>query len=305
MSNSFFELSGTPRVIGKNSVVEFKEMVSASEGTIRDLIYKPDILKNSDEHPRYKVKSITFINVSFAKTKLKNIDFTSCHFEDCLFFGSTLDNCQFHRCTFKNVNTHQILIKRTYIDPISFKNNYEKKDIEKSNMAVHLFQQLLNNSRDEEQSEFARIANYYFQKWEGRLTRSKFFKSQPYKINFQTFAVEYIPNFLYRWIFGYGLRLRSFIATFFVLYGVFYFTNLNYWNEYGFHEKDFAIASFSSENISPIANIFFTADAMTQLVDSQFQPQTDFGMYMLTMQGFSGFILLSFLITVLINRFVK
>ena len=48
MSNSFFKLSGTPRVIGKNSEMEFKELVSASEGTIRDLIYKPEILKNSD-----------------------------------------------------------------------------------------------------------------------------------------------------------------------------------------------------------------------------------------------------------------
>lgn len=305
MSNSFFKLSGTPKVIEKNSEMEFKNIVSASEGTVRDYIYKPETLKNNKEHPRYKVKSITFINVSFSKTKLKNVDFTSCHFENCLFIGSTLDNCQFHRCTFKNVNTHQINIKRTYIDPVSFKNNYDKKDIEKSNMAVHLFQQLLNNSRDEEQSEFARIANYYFRKWEGRLTRSKFCKSQPYKINFQTFIVEYFPNFLYRWIFGYGLRLRSFVATFLAIYGAFYIINLKYWCEYGFHKKDFAIASFSSENISPTANIFFTADAMTQLVDSQFQPQTDFGMSMLTIQGFSGFILLSFLITVLINRFVK
>ena len=305
MSNSFFKLSGTPKEIGENSEMEFKEIVSASEGTVRDLIYLPDILKNSDEYPRYKVKSITFLNVSFSKTKLKNVDFTSCHFENCLFIGSTLDNCQFHRCTFKHVNTHQIKIKRTYIDPVSFKNNYDREDIEKSNMAVHLFQQLLNNSKDEEQSEFARIANYYFKKWEGRLTRSKFFKKQPYKINFQSFIVEYIPNFFYRWIFGYGLRLRSFIATFLIIYGIFYSINLRYWCEYGFHEKDFAIASFSAENISFIANIFFTADAMTQLVDSQFQPQTDFGMSMLTIQGFSGFILLSFLITVLINRFVK
>lgn len=305
MSSSFFALSGTPRIIGKNSESEFKDIVSASEGIIRDIVYKPNILKNNEEHPRYKVKGNTFINVSFSKTKLKNVDFTSCHFEDCLFIGSTLDTCQFHRCTFKNVNTHQINIKRTYIDPISFKSNYDKKDIEKSNMAVHLFQQLLNNSRDEEQSEFARIANYHFKKWEGRLSRSKFFKNQPYKINLQTFITEYAPNFLYRWIFGYGLRLRSFVATFIFIYLTFYLTNLFYWSDYGFHKKDFAIESFNSEMVSPLANIFFTADAMTQLVDSQFQPSTDFGMTMLTIQGFSGFILLSFLITVLINRFVK
>lgn len=303
MLNNFFKLNGEPNEVGDES--EFKAIVSGEEAVIRDILYRPDILKNDKKFPRYKIQRKTFINVSFTKTKLKNIDFTMCHFEDCLFIGTEINNCQFHQCTFKNVNTHQINFKQTYIDPSSFKKNYDRKDIKKSNLAVHLFQQILDNSRDVEQSEFARIANYYFKKWQGRLTRSKYFNKQPYKINEWEFLVEYIPNFLYRWIFGYGLRLRSFIATFLVIYGVFYFTNLKYWSEYGFHEKDFAIVSFCPKQISPIANIFFTADAMTQLVDSQFQPQTDFGMSMLTLQGFTGFILLSFLITVLINRFVK
>lgn len=303
MLTNFFKLNGEPEEVQSES--EFKSIVTKDDDVIRDILYRPDILKNDKKFPRYKIRRKTFINVSFTKTKLKNIDFTLCHFEDCLFIGTEIQNCQFHQCTFENVNTHQIEFKQTYIGPESFKKNYKKSDIEKSNLAVHLFQQLLDNSRDEEQSEFARISNYYFKKWQGRLCRNKFFKKQPYKTNFGEFIIEYIPNFLYRWIFGYGLRLRSFIATFLFIYGLFYFINLTFWCEYGFHEKDFAIASFSAEKISPTANIFFTVDAMTQLVDSQFQPQTDFGMYMLTMQGFSGFILLSFLITVLINRFVK
>jgi hypothetical protein len=303
MLNNFFKLNGEPQEVGDQS--KFNAIVSGEELEIRDILYRPDILKNDKKFPRYKIQGKTFINVSFTKTKLKNIDFTSCHFEDCLFIGTEINNCQFHQCTFKNVNTHQISFKKTYIHPVSFKRNYDKKDLAKSNLAVHLFQQLLDNSRDVEQSEFARISNYYFKKWQGRLILSKYFKKQPYKINGWEFLIGYVPNFLYRWIFGYGLRLRSFLATFLVIYGIFYFTNLNYWSEYGFHQKDFAIASFCPNRISPIANIFFTADVMTQLVDSQFQPQTDFGMSMLTIQGFSGFILLSFLITVLINRFVK
>lgn len=303
MLNNFFKLNGEPKEVGRES--EFKSIVSSEESEIRDILYRPDILKNDKGFPRYKVQRKTFVNVSFTKTKLKNIDFTLCHFEDCLFIGTVIQNCQFHQCTFKNVNTHQIEFKQTYIDPESFKNNYYRTDISKSNLAVNLFQQLLDNSRNEEQSEFARISNYYFKKWQGRLSKNKYFNKQPYKINGWEFFIEYTPNFLNRWIFGYGLRLRSFIATFLILYGIFYFTNLIYWCDYRFHEKDFSIASFNAENISPVANIFFTADAMTQLVDSQFQPQTDFGMSMLTIQGFSGFILLSFLITVLINRFVK
>lgn len=303
MLTNFFKLNGEPREIGKDSA--FKSIVSGEDYEIRDILYRPNVLKNDENFPRYKIRRKTFINVSFTKTKLKNIDFTLCHFEDCLFIGTKIDNCQFHQCTFLNVNTHQIEVKRTYIDPVSFKKNYDKNDIEKSNLAVHLFQQLLDNSRDEEQSEFARLSNYFFKKWQSRLTRSKFFKKQPYKISRWEFFIGYTPNFIYRWVFGYGLRLRSFIATFLITYGIFYYINYSWWNSYGFHAKDFSIASFSPKCTSPIANIYFTADAMTQLVDSQFQPSTDFGMTMLTIQGFSGFILLSFLITVLINRFVK
>lgn len=305
MLDDFFKLNGTPKKIDKE--LELKTIVD-SEETIRDIIYLPDKLKNDERYPRYKIRRRTFINVSFTKTRLKNIDFTACHFQDCLFIGSTFENCQFHQCSFENVNTHQIKIKRTYIDPVSFKKNYSKKEIDKSNLAVHLFQELLDNSRDQEQSEFARIANYYFKKWQSRLSRSKYYRKKPYKITLGEFISEYVPNFLYRWIFGYGLRLRSFIATFLVVYGMFYLINFLFWKDYGFHVKDFPIHSFNSENaemVSPIANLYFTADAMTQLVDSQFQPSTNFGMTFLSLQGFSGFILLSFLITVLINRFVK
>ena len=190
MLNNFFKLNGDPKEIGNES--EFKSIVSGVDSEIRDILYRPDILKNDKKFPRYKIHSKTFINVSFTKTKLKKIDFTLCHFEDCLFIGTEIQNCQFHQCTFKNVNTHQIEIKQTYIDPVSFKKNYNRKDIEKSNLAVHLFQQLLDNSRDEEQSEFARISNYYFKKWQGRLSRNKYFNKQPVKINILEFYVKFV-----------------------------------------------------------------------------------------------------------------
>lgn len=129
MLDDFFKLNGTPQTIGKNSESEFKTIVDAEE-TVQYLVYLPDILENDKKHPRYKIRRRTFINVSFTKTKLRNLDFTACHFQDCFFIGTEIVNCQFHQCSFENVNTHQIKIKRTYIDPISFKKDYTKKEIE-------------------------------------------------------------------------------------------------------------------------------------------------------------------------------
>ena len=219
MLKNFFKLDGNPKEVKQTDFID----IILGNDEINDILYRPDILKPSKGHPRIKIERKSFRNVSFTKTTLKNIDFSSCHFVDCLFIGSKIINCKFRQCTFKNVNTHEIVIERTYINPENFTKNYEWTDIEKSNIAVHLFQQLLNNSRDEEQSNFARIANYNFKKWQGRLTRSKFFKKKPYPISFSEFITEFSPNFLYRWSFGYGLRLRNFVFTFIAMFSAFYF----------------------------------------------------------------------------------
>lgn len=302
MLNNFWKLNGKPEEINKKS--DFRNIVFGND-EIKNIIYWPDILKPTKKHPRLKIEKKSFNNVSFTKTILQDVDFTSCHFEDCLFIGSTIDNCKFRKCTFKNVNTDDIEIKKTYINPSSFTSNYSKSDIGKANLAVHLFQQLLNNSRDEEQSEFARNADYNFKKWQGRLSKSKYQLKKPYPINWIEHKTEYVPNWLYRWSFGYGLRLRNFFLSFGIVYVVFYILNLVLWNNYKLTKKDLSIDSFDPNIYGLKANFFYTTDVTTQLVDSQFQPSTDLGMFMLTFQGITGFVLFTFLITILINKFVK
>ncbi|MCF6131609.1 pentapeptide repeat-containing protein [Flavobacterium wongokense] len=302
MLNNFFRLNGTPTDILRKS--DLINTITANQ-EIKNIIYRPEILKPKKGHPRIKINGKKFNNVSFSKTVLKNIDFTLCQFEDCLFVGTKFENCKFRQCIFNNVNTHEIAFKQTYINPKSFINNFVKSDIRKANIAVHLFQELLNNSRDEEQSDFARISNFHFKTWQGRLSRSKYYHSQPYPITFVEFNKEFVPNYINRIFFGYGLRLRNFIYTFAFFFTVCYITNWIHWKDYGLHEKDFPIRSFYPKVFDYKANIYYTADVMTQLVDSQFQPSSDYGMTMLTIQGITGFVLFSFLITVLINRFVK
>jgi len=299
MLDNFFKLNGSPEFIEKQD--DFTSIVF-SKDRIENIVYMPDELKPKD-HPRLKFSNKTFFNVSFAKTELKNLDFSYCHFEECLFTGTKINNCDFQNSTFLNSNTHKIVIKKTYVNPASFIENIS--EYQKSNIAVHLFQQLMNNSRDEEQSSQARVAEYNFRKWKNRLAWSKYKHKKPYPINFWDFIKEYIPSFIYRWTFGYGLRLRNFVGTFFVTFIIFFSINYSQWNNYKLIQKDLAIEAFDKDTVNITSNLFYTLDATTKLVDSQFQPSSDFGMNWLVIQGIAGFILLSALITILINRFVK
>src|SRR5690606_21921908 len=179
---------------------------------LRNVLYEPDILQPIPKYPKFKIKSTKFNNVSFSKTKLYKVVFINCTFEDCLFIGTEIVKCEFHNCKFKNCNTHKFKITKTYVNPGNFLNCINK--IEQSNVAVHLFQQLKNNYIDEGQSEFRIIAEYNFKKWQDRLAINKYCNEQPYKISFLEFIKHYPLSCLYRYFFGYGLRLRNFILSF-------------------------------------------------------------------------------------------
>ena len=85
------------------------------------------------------------------------------------------------------------------------------------------------------------------------------------------------------------------------------FFTVNYinWKNYALCSKDFPINAYDENNVNFASNFYYTLDATTKLVDSQFQASTNFGMYLLTLQGVVGFIFLSALITIILNRFVK
>lgn len=296
MLQNFFRLNDDPS--------EFRDEQSLRDyqlnhDTIRNYIYKPDFLKE------FKFKNKTFNNVSFSKTLIENVDFINCHFIDCLFIGTEIKKCKFIEASFSGCNTHAIRIYKTYINPTSFDDNFKKYDYSYSNIVVHLYQELYDNSVDQQIIEFSKKAKYNLLKWEGRLLISKHKYKQPYKIPICEFLIQYIPNIIFRKVFGYGLRLRNFIVTFSIVYICSFILNYILWEKYKLATKDIEIASFSSEKYNNLANFYYTNDVLTKIVDSQFQPTSDLGMNMLTFQGILGFILFSFLITVLINKFIK
>lgn len=270
---------------------------------LRGVLFEPDILKPLSSFAKFKIRDTNFNNVSFSKTKLDRVVFINCTFEDTLFIGTDIENCEFHNCKFKNCNTHKIKISKTYVNPSNFSDCFKK--IGQANIAVHLFQQLINNSIDEGQSEFRRKAEYYFKKWQDRLAINKFWNSEPYKISALDFIKQYPLSWLYRYFFGYGLRLRNFIFSFSAIFLLFFLINYINWGRYELLPKDLSISVYHKDSVNVASNFYYTLDATTKLVDSQFQASNNFGMLWLSFQSIIGFIFLSALVTIILNRFVK
>jgi hypothetical protein len=89
------------------------------------------------------------------------------------------------------------------------------------------------------------------------------------------------------------------------MFGVFFIVNHLNWRLYNLSQKDIAISSFDKDTVNVSSNFFYTLDATTKLIDSQFQATNDYGINWLSIQGIIGFVFLSALITLIINRFVK
>jgi len=226
--------------------IEFQDdfyvtLISADD--FKDFVYWPDELipKKKNE---YKIENKTFTNCSFAFTKFKNIIFQNCKFTNCKFNHATIEDCRFHDCTFKYVNMFKVTIKKTYLEPDSFRNIIPnirdfKGCIENANMCVTFFQEILDNSNDKGQPEHTKQADYHFRKWKGLNYIQKRFK--PEKDNRRTsnwmFIKKFFPNLSLYLLTGYGYRIPNFLIVFIAGFSFFACINHLNWKEYGLLKK--------------------------------------------------------------------
>lgn len=289
-----------------HSQEELIKHLSASKD-LRNVEYLPSTLKPDNNKNYIKIRDTKFTNVSFSKTVFERVFFFNCNFIDCLFIGVEVRNCEFHNCSFKCVNTFKMKIKDTYVNPSIFIHCFDCKNrTEISNIAVSLFQQLLENSKRQNQKNFTRLSQYYFERWQDRLLWNKYKNKKPYKISCGTFIKKMPWRIIYRYTLGYGLRLRNLLITFLFIFVIFLFINYTFWDSYVIILKDVSKLEFYNDSICTIlTSFFYTFDVTTKLIDSQLQPTSLNGMVLFVIQGVLGFIFLSGLMTVLINRFVK
>lgn len=281
---------------------EFLEQLKVSKHLI-GVLYRPDVLSGPYPNRTFKIIDTDFTNVSFSKTELKDVFFLNCKFNSCFLIGTHLNNCEFHDCEFRNVNTHKIKINNTYINPKAFIKNITEFGM--SNIAVHLFQQLLDNSRDLQQSKFSRIAQYNFEKWKARNLIKECFLDKKRTISKLDFVKKYPFAWLFKWAFGFGLRLRNFFVTSIVVFISFTIINYKNWPSYNLQSDGELIEGFNAAEPNITSSMYYTFEATTKLINTHLQTTSLIGMGWLLAQSLFGFMLFSALITIILNRFVK
>lgn len=289
----------------------FYKMLEPSIGGVRDFVYMPIELIPQTKKER-KITKKTFSDCSFAKTHFQNIEFYNCRFVNCKFNLSKFTNCKFHDCDFNTVNMSFVEVTKSYLDPNFFGciiPNYKNFPVavQSANMCLTFFQTLYHNAIETGQEEHKKNADYHFQKWKGLNYLQKRFTKQPYseEIAWNEFLIKYPFNLLQYLVTGYGYRVSNFIITFIGGFIFFLYVNHSKWLMYRVCERDVPILSFHSDSANISSSIFYTLDATTKLIDSQMQPTSDLGMTWLSIQGVFGFLLLSGLITIILNKFVK
>lgn len=305
MLTNFFSLNVTQSAWKRHeSEEEFKKGLQYGKD-LRNALYVPDEFGNKEARSVFKIEGISFTNFSFKSTVFYKISFISCTFNESLFMGVRFHDCEFFNCTFTDCNFHKAKFLRCLVDPRQFANVQSSHRWSYSNVAVHLFDQLSLNAEAAYRKDHARTANYHFSRWNTFLAKQKHKTKRPYAISWRDYAMTYAFGKAYQWTFGYGYRLRNFITTFVLVYSVCFLANALMWDKYNLRPKDVSIEAFHQDSLSLVANVFYTADATTKLVDSQLQPTSTLGMALLTVQSVFAFVLLSALVTILVNRFIR
>jgi uncharacterized protein YjbI with pentapeptide repeats len=306
----FWDLSEEQFNLRIDSREDFYKHLLVSDN-LKNFVYWPNELIPIKK-AEFKIENKTFTNCSFAFTQIKNITFQNCIFTNCKFNHAEIIECSFHDCSFKYVNMFRVKVYKTYIEPNSFRNIIPniidfRGSVKNSNMCVSLFQEILDNSKNEGQPDHTKNADYHFKKWKGlNYIQKRFFPSPgSKKISNWFFVKKFGPN-LFSYLFtGYGYRISNFLITFVIGFAFFFFVNYWNWSKYGLEQKDLCIDSFCSKTPNVLSDLYYTLDCTTKLVDSQFQATTDFGMFCLAAQSIFGFFLLGSLLTIISNKFVR
>ena len=86
---------------------------------------------------------------------------------------------------------------------------------------------------------------------------------------------------------------------------MFLLINNKEWKSYDLKSGITSINSFNSDSTDFVTNIYYTLDNTTRLVNSSIRPTSEYGFIWLAIQSIFGFVFLSLLITIIINKFLK
>ena len=244
----------------------------------------------------YKIVGKTFKNVSLAKTKFSKVTFQGCHFEDCLIIGSKFSEVEFHRCSFKNCNFYKSEFSNSYLDPetLYFDPLYKNTH---ANIGVGVFQQLLDNSSDQHQSDFSMAADIQFRRWQRSQLRREL---KVANITKPVFALKFLRNLSFDWLAGYGYRPFKFFFWTLILF--FLISAINY----TFLNESFIISGETSNiPIGLVDAIYYTFSILTVLGFSTVIPITAAAKIVTVVEALAAIGWLGIFTSVIVKRFIR
>ena len=284
MSDNFFTLPGNPTDVDS---ADFIELVKLG-GPIRSKIYRPPLLKSPISPQRWRIRDREFIEISFSKTLIEEIEFKDCTFTSCLFLGTIFKHCRFTDCTFINSNTYRIEFIDVYINPRSFDGCLDKKLHQ--NIGVYLYQELLNNSRQQSQPDFAQEALFQFRRWLRFEQVYKLRRNDVAKRSRLELARLVLQSWFAERLLGFGVRLRNYCLT--AALTALLFTLINY------HFS----SSFGLNIVTFVDALYFTTVTLTTIGYGDIVPTTIPGRLVVAGEGVTGFVLFAILASMIYRK---
>ena len=278
---------------------EFYEHLDKSNH-LKDTLYRPAKLGKRESGKRTRIADKKFEGVSFSHTRISDIIFRNCEFSSCQFVDSIITNCEFYNCRFMLTNTHKIKIAKTLINPRCFRECLVAS--EHQNVGVHLYQQLLKNSRDLDQPEFAREAQFLFLRWkrlQDKRNIKRFAKPMQSWRDMKSLQLRKRSQVCGRWLwevfFGCGIRLLPYVRTVIGFTLVSWALNFLLQEQFGIVRKGIAASGWAD-------SLYFTVISLTSVGYGDIVPTSSLGKVWACFQAASGFILLALLASTIYRR---
>jgi hypothetical protein len=283
---NFFQLPGSPPDVDEQAFLA----LARAEGTIRSKIYRPNSLKSPNSPQHLRIRNCKFIEISFSKTVVEDIEFKDCTFTSCLFVGTVFKNCRFNDCVFLDCNTYRIEFVDVYLNPRSFSQCLDKK--RHQNIGVHLYQELLNNSRRQSQPDFAQDSLFEFRRW----LRFEHIYMLIQKKFENVGQIELVGRIVESWLLekllGFGVRLRNYIGTAVLVALTLTIINNTWASELGL--------KLSEDSF--VDSLYFTVITLTTIGYGDITPTTTLGKLIVSGEGITGFVLFATLASMVYRK---
>lgn len=269
-----------------DSINEFLRSELNDEFT--NMLYYPSEFSSSERTP-LTIKGKSFNQVSFKDTDFVNVKFLNCKFKSSIFMGATFTKCEFVNCKFEQCNTLKARFDKTFIDPVSFDDNFDL--VNDSNLAIGLYQVLYKNSSIEHQPSFAEYSLYKMKVAERKQLK---YKLNNDSITKKVYYKENAISWLYDFCTGYGLK----VSRVFRLLAIFiiFFTAVNYL---------FNAQLFSNKLESIIDAFYFTCVTVTTLGYGDITPVSEIGKIVVVLEAISGFMVISLLLSAIASKSLR